>query len=126
MNTNEKELKIINEQIIATLLFLGTIIVSITLSIDKRKKILNQKALFTNESAKKIAIGNRIIIVIIILLYLQIDKENLDVTKEKNNQTNLAFLQIIAEIITLFVALLALYITYNSNIESISIENPDI
>lgn len=126
MNTNEKELKIINEQIIATLLFLGTIIVSITLSIDKRKKILNQKALFTNESAKKIAIGNRIIIVIIILLYLQIDKENLDVTKEKNNQTNLALLQIIAEVITLFVALLALYITYNSNIESITIENPDI
>lgn len=126
MNTKQKELKAINEQIVATLLFLGTIIISLSLSIDKRKKIINNKGIYSNKNASKLAIGNRIIVVFIVLLYLQIDKENLDITKEKNNKTNLASLQIIAEFITLFVSILALYITYNSNNESISIENPDI
>lgn len=126
MNTEQKELKAINEQIVATILFLGTIIVSLSLSIDKRQKILNQKILYTDDRAKQIAITNRIIVVLIIIFYLQIDKENLDIMKEKNNQTNLATLQIIAEVITLLASLLALYITYNSNFESISIENPEI
>ena len=126
MNTKQKELKAINEQIIATVLFLGTIIVSLSLSIDKRQKVLNQKILYTDEKAKQIAITNRIIVVLIIIFYLQIDKENLDIMKEKNNQTNLATLQIVAEVITLLASLLALYITYNSNFESISIENPEI
>lgn len=126
MNTTEKELKAINEQIVATILFLGTIIVSLSLSIDKRQKILNKKAIYSNEKAQNIAIINRIIVVFIVLIYLQIDKENLDITKEKQNQTNLANLQIIAEIITLIAALIALYITYNSKTEDISIENPEI
>ena len=81
MNTTEKELKAINEQIVATILFLGTIIVSLSLSIDKRQKILNKKAIYSNEKAQNIAIINRII---------------------------------------------ALYITYNSKTEDISIENPEI
>ena len=126
MNTTEKELKAINEQIIATILFLGTIIVSLSLSIDRRQKILNKKAIYSNEKAQNIAIINRIIVVFIVLIYLQIDKENLDITKEKQNQTNLANLQIIAELITLIAALIALYITYNSKTEDISIENPEI
>lgn len=126
MNTKQKELKTNNEQIVATILFLGTIIVSLSLSIDKRQKVLNQKILYTDEKAKQIAITNRIIVVLIIIFYLQIDKENLDIMKEKNNQTNLATLQVVAEVITLIASLLALYITYNSNFESISIETPDI
>ena len=126
MNTTQKELKAINEQIIATILFLGTIIVSLSLSIDRKQKILNKKSIYSNEKARNIAIINRIIVVFIVLIYLQIDKENLDITKEKQNQTNLASLQIIAEIITLIAALLALYITYNSRNEEISIENPEI
>ena len=126
MNTTEKELKAVNEQIIATILFLGTIIVSLSLSIDRKQKILNKKAIYSNEKARNIAIINRIIVVFIVLIYLQIDKENLDITKEKQNQTNLANLQIIAEIITLIAALIALYITYNSKTEDISIENPEI
>lgn len=126
MNTTEKELKAVNEQIIATILFLGTIIVSLSLSIDKRQKILNKKAIYSNKKARNIAIINRIIVVFIVLIYLQIDKENLDITKEKQNQTNLANLQIIAELITLIAALIALYITYNSKTEDISIENPEI
>lgn len=126
MNTTEKELKAINEQIVANILFLGTIIVSLSLSIDRRQKILNKKAIYSNEKAQNIAIINRIIVVFIVLIYLQIDKENLDITKEKQNQTNLANLQIIAELITLIAALIALYITYNSKTEDISIENPEI
>lgn len=126
MNTTEKELKAINEQIVATILFLGTIIISLSLSIDRRQKILNKKAIYSNEKAQNIAIINRIIVVFIVLIYLQIDKENLDITKEKQNQTNLANLQIIAELITLIAALIALYITYNSKTEDISIENPEI
>lgn len=126
MNTTEKELKAVNEQIIATILFLGTIIISLSLSIDRRQKILNKKAIYSNEKARNIAIINRIIVVFIVLIYLQIDKENLDITKEKQNQTNLANLQIIAELITLIAALIALYITYNSKTEDISIENPEI
>lgn len=88
MNTTEKELKAINEQIVATILFLGTIIVSLSLSIDKRQKILNKKAIYSNEKAQNIAIINRIIVVFIVLIYLQIDKENLDIIqgKTKSNQ----------------------------------------
>ena len=75
MNTTEKELKAINEQIVATILFLGTIIVSLSLSIDRRQKILNKKAIYSNEKAQNIAIINRIIVVFIVLIYLQIDKK---------------------------------------------------
>lgn len=128
MNTNEEEVKVLNEQLLATTLFIGALLVSLSLTFDTRQKIKGEKRLYNNKSAKYIAIINRIVIVFIVLFYIQIDNENIQIAKEKHKNLRLLNLQKLIEFITLCTALLALYISVNSTTDNniATIENPNV
>lgn len=126
MNQDLKKLKVINEQMFATSLFIGTLIVSLTLSYNEKRNIKNIKPLFSKKQAKKIAVANRIAVVLIVLFYFYIDKENINIAHEKHQDDHLPKLQLVAEVITIVTALLALYITVKSNNEFVEFENPNI
>lgn len=128
MNTNEEEVKVLNEQLLATTLFIGALFVSLSLTFDTRQKIKGEKRLYNNKSAKYIAIINRIVIVFIVLFYIQIDNENIQIAKEKHKNLRLLNLQKLIEFITLCTALLALYISVNSTTDNniATIENPNV
>lgn len=128
MNTNEEEVKVLNEQLLATTLFIGALFVSLSLTFDTRQKIKGEKRLYNNKSARYIAIINRTFIVFIVLFYIQIDNENIEIAKEKHKNLRLLNLQKLIEFITLCTALLALYISVNSTTDNniTTIENPNV
>lgn len=128
MNTNEEEVKVLNEQLLATTLFIGALLVSLSLTFDTRQKIKGEKRLYNNKSARYIAIINRTVIVFIVLFYIQIDNENIEIAKEKHKNLRLLNLQKLIEFITLCTALLALYISVNSTTDNniTTIENPNV
>ncbi len=126
MNNNEKEIKVVNENMLATIIFIATLIVSLSLSYDKREKLKKNDGLFTKKQARRIAIINRTVVVIIALFYFQIDRETISVTSNKKGNADLLYLQAFIEFIAVITALVALYITIKSNSETVNIENPNI
>lgn len=126
MNSNEQEISVINEQFFATFLFICTLIISILLNYDKKEKLKGNKGLFSNSTSRNIAIINRIAVIIIVIFYIYIDKENIDITKEKKQNLKFAYLQLFVEVITIIAAIIALYITIKSNNQIIDIENPNV
>lgn len=126
MNDNEKEIKIVNENMLATIIFIATLVVSLSLSYDKREKLKKNDGLFTKNQAKRIAITNRIVVVILALFYFQIDRETINVSTNKKTNINLLYLQAFIEFVAVITAIVALYITIKSNSETVDIENPNI
>ncbi len=122
---NNKKLNILNEQMLATILFIGSLIISLSITYDSKQKIKRKQRIYTDKSARYTAIFNRIFVIFIVLFYLRIDNENIEINKGKNN--NLLQLQKLIEIITLCTAIVALYITIKSTPDSIATnENPNI
>ena len=126
MSFDEKEIKVVDENILATIVFIGTLFVSLSLSYDKREKLKKNSGLFTNKQAKRIAVTNRIIVVIIALFYFQIDRETIGISREKNKDVSLLHAQAFIEFVAVITAIVALYITVKSNNEIEDIENPNI
>lgn len=126
MNNNEKEIKVVNENMLATIIFIATLIVSLSLSYDKREKLKKNDGLFTKKQARRIAIINRTVVVVLALFYFQIDRENISVSSNKKSNTDLLYLQAFIEFIAVITALVALYITIKSNSETVNIENPNL
>lgn len=122
---NQKKLNVLNEQMLATILFIGSLIISLSITYDSKQKIKRKQRIYTDKSARYTAIFNRIFVIFIVLFYLRIDNENIEMNKGKNN--NLLQLQKLIEIITLCTAIVALYITVKSSPDSIATnENPNI
>lgn len=128
MYTNQKEIKVLNEQMFATILFIGTLFISLSLTYDAKQKISGKKRIYNDKSAKYTSIFNRIIVVFIVLFYIQIDNENIDIARERNKSLRLLNLQKIIEFVTLCTALAALYISIQSSPSNsiVSTENPNI
>lgn len=126
MNDTEKEIKIVNENMLATIIFIATLVVSLSLSYDRREKIKKNDGLFTKNQARRIAIINRTVVVILALFYFQIDRETIDISTNKKTNMDLLYLQALIEFVAVITALVALYITIKSNSETINIENPNI
>lgn len=126
MNTKQEEIKIVNDQMLATILFIGTLIISFTLSYDRKAKLKGYKGLFTSRQIKTISVANRVAVLAIVIFFFYIDKENIEVARIKNKNLKLLYLQELVEIITTITAILALYITVKSGSnEFVGIENPN-
>lgn len=126
MTSNEKEIKVANETILATIVFIATLFVSLALSYDKREKLKNNDGLFTKKQSRRISIINRTVVVILALFYFQIDRETIGIEKDKNTVNNLLYLQASIELVAIITALVSLYITIKSSDELINIENPNL
>lgn len=126
MNDTEKEIRIVNENMLATIIFIATLVVSLSLSYDRREKLKKNDGLFTKNQARRIAIINRTVVVILALFYFQIDRETINISANKKTNIDLLYLQALIEFIAVITSLVALYITIKSNSETINIENPNI
>lgn len=124
---NKEETKIVNEQMIATILFIGTLIISLSLSYDRKEKIKGNNGIYTKKQVRTISIANRVVVLFIVLFFFHIDKENIEVARLQKKDIKLLYLQELIEIITIITAILALYITIkNNNNDLVGIENPNV
>lgn len=116
------KLKVTNEQIVATTLFILSLCISLSLSINQKLKLENKDYFYSDKGARTLAIANRIFIILIVLFYLYIDNENLEISGNNKYQKYQCYL----EGIYLFAAIVALYITIKSINITTENENPNI
>ena len=118
-NQNNEEIKLVNGQLIGTLLFILSLIVSLIITYNEKLQKENKKPFLTNEEAINLALINRILIVFLGAYFVYdafrrkiLAKEN---TNDNNNNFNdlTANLQItaswfafISSVIILFIILL--------------------
>lgn len=113
-------------QILLSIFFIFTTIISIILLYNEDLYIKYKKFILDPKNAYIIASINRIVILIILFLFLYanyVDK-NIDILENKDLKAD--NLQIIASILTIISGIIVLYVTieyFNTNINS-SLENP--
>lgn len=123
--TNEKDL--LKQQMITTGIYVICLFVSLSLTYDEFLKKDNKK-LYTDKSAKKIAVTNRIVILFLTLSYLYINFTNREIAKENNSNLNFFNLQLSASTLSLIAAIIVLYVVIKSGDYPFvsSEENPEL
>lgn len=127
----KKEIEVLDIQIIATIFFIISLIISIILTYDEKLKLIKDKGLFTNEQARNISLYNRILVVILAIafVYGNYVTEKIAEARNKNN-TKYLKLQLFSGELSLIGSLIVLYIVYkNQNNENFGVadtENPTL
>lgn len=124
----DEEVKIINIQLIATYLYIASLIISLFLTYNDKNKTLNKKELFSKKKENQLSIFNRILVVGLSLTFLYISYKNRNIAISKNESVNPFNLQLIASEIATLSAIIVLYVVITSGEYSIiaSLENPNI
>ena len=116
---NEEKIKYINLQLIATTGFIIALVVSFTLSVDKRESLRNGNRLYNDKEAQKISLMQTILVFIVALLFLYITYNQYKIShKYHETDENDLLLQSKTAILSIIAALIGLYIViknYNQN-----------
>lgn len=125
----EKELKLLNYQILTSVLFIISIIISIILTYDEKQELLDNKRLFSEKFDKRLNLFNRLLALFIILFILYINTETYKIQQFKRSNLAPFRHQIYASIFSVISALIVLYVVienWEDNPNITSIENPTI
>ena len=123
-----RQLKIIDGQLIGCILYIISIIISIIIILNQRKNALNKEQFLTGEESQTIALANKIFILFLIIFFLYLNYESYNLAKDTNQDTSALELQIIGSILSVAVGLIGLYVVAtnftNTNLQTAEIENP--
>lgn len=123
-----RQLKIIDGQLIGCILYIVSLIASIVIILNQRKVALNKEQFLTSEESQTIALTNKIFILLLIVFFLYLNYESYNLAKNTNQDTSSLELQIIGSILSIVVALIGLYVVatnfQNTNLQTAEIENP--
>lgn len=124
----EDELFITDEQILLSILSIGTIIISIILLFNSRSKKTKRKGFINNKEEYYLTLFNRIILFIIFFIFLVIDyNEYIKIKKQGNKNIRPYFIQLISGILVLAASVLTLYISFLTRNElNADLENPTL
>ena len=128
MSNKEKESLLITIQIISSIVSIGTVIISIILLYNEQLEINNEEPFLDAEAAQKLTTFNRILILIIFIVFLVINYILYDISKKEGEDLKPYELQIIASYFSLFAASIALYVVLlqRSGEQVVDVENPII
>lgn len=128
MSNKEKESLLITIQIVSSIVSIGTVIISIILLYNEQLEINNEEPFLDAEAAQKLTTFNRILILIIFIVFLVINYILYDISKEEGEDLKPYELQIIASYFSLFAASIALYVVLlqRSGEQVVDVENPII
>lgn len=129
MNTKNEEVNLLDLQIITTIIFVASLILSIYLTYNDKLKLLEEEGIFDDELSNKLAIFNRILVVVLSLSYLYISNRNIDIVNQKGQNVYPFKLQLIgSELSTLatIVVLYAVLLTSGEQYAIVSGSNPNL
>lgn len=127
MNELDEKLKLLDTQIVGSIFFIVSLLVSILLTLNQRKYTLHQKPLFNAKTTYLISNANRLLVLIIVSTFLYISYKQRELAKIKGSNVNLNNLDVFAGSLSVINAIIVLYITVNSPVEdALNIENPNI
>lgn len=124
----EKEAKLLDIQNIASIIFIGTIVLSIVLTYNEKQQILNQPKLFNNKDSQYLSLLIRIIILGVALTFVYINIEQYKIGKYKKQNVTPLKQEVVASSLNTISALIVLYIifeTWNENLVA-DYENPTL
>ena len=125
----EKELSLLNYQIITSVLFVLSLIISIVLTFDEKQELLNKPRLFSEQFDKRLNLFNRTLALSIIIVILLINYETYKIQKQKRSNIAPFRHQLYASVFSVISASIVLYVVienWYSNPNITSIENPTV
>ena len=127
----KKEIEVLDIQIVATVLFIISLIISIILTYDEKLNLINGKGIFESNQSQRISLYNRILVVILALIFVYGNyvTEKIAEARHKQNVKSLK-LQLFSGELSLISSLIVLYIVYknqgNENFGVADTENPTL
>lgn len=123
-----QQLFIINGQLLGCILYIVSLVVSIIIILNQRKRALGEEVFLTPEESQLFSLLNKILILAIILWFLYLNYRSKKLSTNTNQDTSSLELQIIASFISIVPALIGLYVVItdfsNTNLQTAEIENP--
>lgn len=127
-NKNNKEIEniAISVQIIASIVSIGTIIISIILLYNHQLEIEGKEPFLNAEEAQKLSTFNRSLVLIIFIVFLIINYVLYKISKDENEDLTPYTLQILASILTVIAGAIGLYVVLRERQgdELTDVENP--
>lgn len=116
---DNEEIKILDIQLIATIIFIGSLALSFYLTYSDKIEIMYDKPLISNEKYYKLSVFNRFLVLILSLVFLYTNYQDKIIAKEKNESLEPSNLQIIASELSILAAIIVLYVVITSGNYSI-------
>ncbi len=113
----EKQLIIVNYQLLTTIFLLIPSLLSITILYNDKLKLENKKPLFTEKEEKQLILLNRYLTLFatIIFLYLAYETYIIATTTKDQKKIDLAFLNLFSSLLITISSLILLYIVENQD-----------
>lgn len=121
MDNKQKEANLLDIQIITTIIYIGSLILSIYITYNDKVTIENGKGFLSKKQNQNFSIFNRTLVVVLTLIYLYVSYENQKIITKKRGDTNAASLQVLASEISLVSTLIVLYVILKTSGEEYSI-----
>ncbi len=126
----ELEIKILDIQLIATILFVISLFISILITYDEKIKLENNKGLFSDKTVQDLSLFNRIFVVILALVFIYCNYISKKIAEYKNDEIESTELQILAGLLSLVASVIVLYVVYknrnDANFDIAESENPTL
>ena len=124
MNKQE-EIRAIDIQLIAVAFSILTGIISLLITYNQKLNLENKKTIFNSKESLKITKFNRILALILSLVFLGVNIKLYNLSKKEGEDLKSYTLQIIASILVVISGIIALYIVSLSETEDlVDVENP--
>ena len=128
MNDTNKDNKLIDLSILSSILFIFGSLVSLSITINEKRSINNQKKIYSKNETLNISFYNRILILVAVLISLYVGYNNY-ISEEDNTKAKYkSSLLLTTNILTVIGALIILYVSYlNKQEQSLTVsdvENP--
>ena len=121
MEDNTNEVKILDIQIIASILYIVSLGISVLLTYNDRQVTLKKKPPLTNKQAANLSIFNRLFIVILSLVFLYATYQSRENAKKQKQKLWSFDLQMTASELSLLATIIVLYVVIETAGERYSI-----
>lgn len=123
-----EEIKLLDIQIVVSIISIASVIVSIILVYNEKLDLQNKETLFSYNKTYVISLINRIVLVIIAIIFLYINYRLKIISQEEGEEDQPYNLQIISSCLTIIASIIVLYVVASTyNIEEVAdVENPII
>ncbi len=130
MKNNTKEIDLLTIQLWATIFYVGSLFISISLTYDEREKLKNKSGIFSETQNQTMSIFNRWLVLFLTLSFLYVSYQNVKLNKQKSQKTWPFELQLFSSELSTIAAIIVLYVVIKTSGEQYSIvsgiENPNL
>lgn len=121
MKEDNKEANLLNIQLWTTVIYIGSLLISIALTYDDKQKVQNKNGLFSRNQSKQISIFNRSLVLLLTLSYLYVSYKNIDFAKQKSQKIWPFELQLFSSELSTIASIIVLYVVIKTAGEQYSI-----